>query len=449
MKKKSGVHNQIVKMLWKKELNNVKYVDLFRGQQSVEMQYVLQKIEKMSFNDLGCYYKNDSIAEEHRRNGNEMFNNGRFIDAMEMYNKSLCFAKIGSATVGMAYANRATCFMRMKMFKNCLADIELAKQNQYPKHLMGKLEKRRDDCLKLMQSEDDRSDSNEAGLDFQANAEFPCLANVVTIQSNNEFGHHLVATADIEIGKTVMVEQCYVGVTKNDHYKSCNICLKEIKNFVPCKKCTSALFCFDCKDNELHGIECNMNFGCPAGFKFMDVVRTISLAKNAFANVEDLIDFVEDILKNDTMEPLKLVDSQSKYRAFFQSCDWKTPELHLQQVYLFYQLILDQPEMTAYFRTNAHQRFLMHLVQHHIKMILRGAFNKRIGPIGGEFITDTYINIVAKHLNHSCIPNVCHVLKNGSIDCIVIRPIKKGEHTLHSQDKYVQHIKYFDFPVNI
>lgn len=434
-------------MLWKKESNSsdAMYIDLFRGHKTVEVQYCLHKLSKMEQNSLGVYYKNDGNADKLRKHGNQLFDRCSFAKAMKFYNESLCYAKIESKTLGLAYANRANCFLKLKMFKKCLADIELALANHYPEHQAKKLEARKMECLKLMEIEDDQSDSNAAELDFEANEQYPCLANVVTMQKNDEIGHHLVATADIEVGKTVMIEQCYVGVTKNDHYKLCNVCLKENQNLIPCKKCTSALFCADCKNTNLHDIECDMNFGCPAGFKFMDVVRSISLAKNAFGSAEELIAFVENILQSDAIEAINLADKQSVYRAFFQSYPkWQTAGLYLQQAFLFHRLLIEQNEMKAFFRTAAHQRFLMHLVQHHILMILRGAFNKRIAPIGGVNITDTYVNIIATHLHHSCVPNVCHILNNGSIRCVVIRPIRKGEQlsisyvTLHDFDSNVQ-----------
>lgn len=418
-------------MLWKKESNskNAMYVDLFQSP-LVTTQYFLNQVSKMECKANGLYYKNDLIANKYRYNGNQMFTMNRFNDAIECYNKSLCFAENGSKTIGLGYANRSTCFLQMKMFKKCLADIELAKQNVFPAHLMEKMEKWTIECMKLMETEKDQGETNEPKLDFEANDKYTCLANVVDIQSNDEFGRHMIALEDIEVGKTVMVEQCYIGVTKFDHYKSCNICLKENQNLIPCEKCTSALFCINCKENHLHGIECEINFGCPAGFKFMDVIRSISLAKNLFANADELIALIENLLTSNasSVEPINLIDPQSKYRAFFQLCpNWPTYELCLTQAYLFYHMLLDQNDMSAFFHTKAHQRFLMHLVQHHISMILRGAYNKRIVPIGGINITDTYINIIAKNLNHSCTPNVCHVIKDGYINCIVIRPIKKNE----------------------
>lgn len=421
-------------MLWRKESENKKalYVDLFNesfGQEPLATQYLLNKTSRAQYNSGGFYYKKTATAKSHREMGNKHFAKKRFIEAMECYNKSLCFAENGSKELGLAYANRATCFLNMKMFKKCLADIELAKQNQYPADLMGKLEKRKNDCLELMKTEEDQSEIGVPQLDFEVNDMYPCLANVVDVRENDGYGRYIFATADIDVGKTILVEPCYFGVTKFDHYKSCNICLNTKQNFIPCTKCTSALFCPGCVENDLHGIECAMNFGCPAGYKFMDVVRSISLAKNAFPNANELMTFVAEMLQSRDEElPSNLSDQRSKYRAFFKLCpDWPKYELYLQQAYLFYKLLLEQKDMIAFFRTKAQQRFLMHLVQHHISMILRGAYNKRIVPIGGVNITDTYVNIVAKHLHHSCVPNVCHVFKDGHIVCTVIRPIKKYE----------------------
>lgn len=307
-------------MLWKKESNNqnVMYIDLFQSS-SVKIQYILYK-----FNLSAILNKSDVIANTFREMGNQMFKKHQFINAIELYNKSLCYAENGSTTIGLAYANRSTCFLKLKMFKNCIADIELAKQNNYPAHLLVKLEKRMIECQSQMKNEIDESEKCKPTLDFEMNEKFPSLANVLDIRINNKFGHRIVATADIDVGKTVMVDQCYIGVTKNDHYKSCNICLKQNINLIPCPKCIGAMFCFDCRENNLHKIECDITFGREPGSKFMDVVRSISLAKNAFANANEMIAYVEDMLKDKTFElPSNIADSRSKYRAFFKLCpDW-------------------------------------------------------------------------------------------------------------------------------
>lgn len=417
-------------MLWKKETKNGNsiYVDLFEPtleDNSIERQFKLTNTERTKFRARGEFSKSDSTAYKLQSEGDFFRLSMLFTKALESYNKSLCFAENGSVALALAYVQRSQCFFEMKMFKKCLADIELARQNNHPAPYL--LDSLKNKCLMSMRFGEDRGEISEPKLDFEPNKKFPCLADAVDIRKNKN-DRHIVATADIGVGKTVIVEKCYIGVSKFDHYKTCNICLKENQNFVPCKNCTSALFCLDCKENNLHEIECNMNSGCPAGFKFMDVVRSISLAKNAFPNADELIAFVEDILKSDALLlPSSLVDEPSKYRAFFNSSPWKNYDLHLEQAYLFYRLLLEQKTMKEYFQTKAHKRFLMHLVQHHISMILQGAINKRVFPIGGVYITDTYINLIAKHLMRSPNSNVRLDIDGGYIICTVTKPIKKDE----------------------
>lgn len=125
-------------MLWKKESNrrsargNEMYIDLFESPSSVDRQYQLNIMDQIMYNSIGEFRKNDETAKLFRMKGNEYFNEHEFIAAMELYNKSLCFAEKDSQTIGLAYANRSTCFLKMNMFRKCLGDIELAEKNKYP-----------------------------------------------------------------------------------------------------------------------------------------------------------------------------------------------------------------------------------------------------------------------------------------------------------------------------
>lgn len=143
--------------------------------------------------------------------GNLRFSAKLWCDAMECYNQALCFAKSGSELIGFAHANRSSCSLAMKMFKKCLNDIELAKENHYPQEKWKKLDQREVKCLNLMTKEEDKSEFYNFKLDFEANEQFPCLANVLRIENNSEYGRHIVATDDIDVGKIVMVEPSYAG----------------------------------------------------------------------------------------------------------------------------------------------------------------------------------------------------------------------------------------------
>lgn len=72
--------------------------------------------------------KSDSLRTE----GNKFFYEKSYHNAMLKYNESLCFAEANSETMGLAYANRSALYFEMKLFDNCLRNINLARQNKYP-----------------------------------------------------------------------------------------------------------------------------------------------------------------------------------------------------------------------------------------------------------------------------------------------------------------------------
>lgn len=417
-------------MLWKKEAidANSMYVDLF---ESISNREWLKEIHtQMLLGLVDAKSKNNLIADEYRRNGNDKFAEKNYFDALKLYNKSLCYAENESENIGFAYANRARCYLLMGMYEKCLIDLRLAKQNNYPEHMMYKLQYREQMCMEAQKSnEGDTSEKSDQKLDYQANEKFPCLANVVKIQNNSQYGRHLVATEDIEVGNTVMVEQCYFGEIVKNPYDSCNICLKRNGNFIPCKTCANAMFCSDCVNNDFHQIECEINSKYPGCLRSSIIIRSILMAKLAFADADQLISFMEAAWNCDSLEmPVTLSHSQSKYRAFFQLCnDSHKKAMDLQLIYAIQQLLLEQRDMAAYFHTEGHKRFLAHLIHHHSMVIRAAAQTLRTKPTGSENIASVYINIVAFYLNHSCVPNIGLKIKNGLISCVAIRPILKNE----------------------
>lgn len=70
---------------------------------------------------------------------------------------------------------------------------------------MEKLGKMKNDCLKLMEIEGNQSEIHDSKLNFDTNEKILCLGIVLDIQCNDQFGRHIVATADIDVDKTVMI----------------------------------------------------------------------------------------------------------------------------------------------------------------------------------------------------------------------------------------------------
>lgn len=124
--------------LWKKEPTTATdlLVDLF-GDVPDQRPITIKRADR----------KNNARAVEYRQQGNQLFKQNRYHDAIQEYNQCLCYAEPAGDQIALAYANRAACFLRLRKYEHCLADIEAAIAANYPARLMGKLLKRKADCL--------------------------------------------------------------------------------------------------------------------------------------------------------------------------------------------------------------------------------------------------------------------------------------------------------------
>ncbi|XP_055295185.1 SET and MYND domain-containing protein DDB_G0273589-like [Sitodiplosis mosellana] len=417
-------------MLWQKETAHQSslYIDLCQSlpNHSKRVDEMYEKVQASLETNKVFYVKSDEVAEEYWRRGNKKYGEKNWTEALENWNLSLCFAQKQSIFLGLAYGNRSSYFLTMKMFKNCLIDIELAIKNHYPPKMLAGLNKLKNKCVQSMRTEKDQSDSLHTHLDFEANANFSSLACMVEILYNSEYGRHIVATDDIEVGKTVMVEQSYLGESVREKYKTCIICLRTRRNLKPCLQCTKAMFCLDCEKSDLHRADCNFHLGPFATFLDTSLVRSIWMAKNAFQNVNQLITIIEKMLANQPLPPLS--ERQSKYQSFFNLCTNQNSEIKAQMIYLMHQKILKQPSMPTFFKTKGQKRFLMHLIYHHMMIIRNTTQTIRCRSIEGkQYIKSHQLSITASYFNHSCVPNVCIIHANGFINCVTIRPIRRNE----------------------
>ncbi|KAG4079341.1 hypothetical protein HA402_008033 [Bradysia odoriphaga] len=196
--------------LWKNE-NSIKYVDLFDSmQENGERNDLIEINETSNILNTIKFLKNNTKSTESRLLGNNYFAKNDWHMAMELYNKSLRSAEVDSENVALVYSNRSACFFHLNMFAEALVDIELAKKENLPDRLLPKLEQRKKQCLnQLSNSTIRRMEESQPKLDFKTNEKFPCLANVVEMKYNQEFGRHLVASRDIPDGKIILLEECF------------------------------------------------------------------------------------------------------------------------------------------------------------------------------------------------------------------------------------------------
>lgn len=324
--------------------------------------------------------KNNGQSTEHRKLGNKLFAQKKWREAMESYNKSLCYAENNSENVALVYSNRSACFFHMRMYEKCLTDIKLAESAKYPEGLKSKLEKRKADCRQLIQN-GDQFVPLEPALSFEPNEKFPSMANILKIECNKKYGRHITTNTEIDVGQTVLLERAYFTKLLINKSMRCNICLKTDTNLVPCLNCTVDLFCYGkCERNELHRFECNIftigGFGDVSDLH-MQVFRSILIALNEFQDVDDLMKFVEETLASDPTEipEYEPTDPKEKYRTYLKLSSRTNMETDyiIWRIYFIQKTLLKNPEIAVKFKTEQHQRFLMHLVGHHHGILMSSA----------------------------------------------------------------------------
>ncbi|XP_055296001.1 N-lysine methyltransferase SMYD2-B-like [Sitodiplosis mosellana] len=386
--------------LWKKEGASCVFVNLclFAGNS--------EKAED-GWENLSLYEscKDNQHSTELRMKGNVKFRLGLWTDAMDFSNQSLCFAEVNSENVTLAYANRSECFFRMEKYHEALIDIELAESSNISSRLMSKLDQIQQKsmasnenakkCGKNEKSQgtekceiDKTNECPKVKMNFEQNRNYPCMANVLDIESNQNFGRHLIAKCDIPVGQTVLIEEDFVSMRVDDELV-CGTCSKPKMNFIACANCTEAVFCnSDCmKRNLTHKWECGTIFA-QLHYRMRFHIQAILLAVGTFGTVERLMEFVENVLLEDPDEvPPSLNNAQLK----------------------------------ALFDTDEKQRFLMHLVLHHFLVIKTNSIISK-----NPWSTISVFNVLSM-LNHSCVPNIYHPRKGNQQYCVTIRPVKKGE----------------------
>lgn len=217
--------------LWKKESvgSNDRYVDLFAlSQEDKWQQFQLDlQVDLLKTHQFG---KDNQRSTELRIQGNQLFHSKKWFDAMMCYNESLRFAEFESENVALAYANRSMCFFHMRLYDEVLIDIEHATNLYLPDHLKSNLEEYKQLSLQRKKSKDP---TKPPELSYNANENFPCLADVIEIRCDDEFGRHLVATRDISVGQIIMIEEHFAESRIDEMVPKCYTCFCSLRNPVP------------------------------------------------------------------------------------------------------------------------------------------------------------------------------------------------------------------------
>jgi SET and MYND domain-containing protein 4 len=255
--------------------NDGKVVDI-----SLQFKKITENSERVKFlKNLLCDYKligdggrlklgkTSVIAESCRTKGNQFYAKKQFVDALQSYNQSLCFAE--SSNIGISYANRSAVFYELKLFDKCLRNIELAKQNGYPVENYEKLDKRKELCEEAIGRQAKQTSGEALGSEFlklnhKANEKLPFLAECLEVRSSEQFGRYVITNENLRPGDVIAVEEPFSKLLLPEHrYKYCAHCLSDnFMDLVACPGCTSTMFCSEeCREigtRKFHKYECTV-----------------------------------------------------------------------------------------------------------------------------------------------------------------------------------------------
>lgn len=437
-------------MLWKKESakDDALYVDFLAKVKAADFDYDLN-VQKQMLRQMPAIVrqsvfeppteKSEQKAEQTREFGNSTFKTGDWHKSMEWYNECLCSAPERSKNIPFAYANRASCFLKLKMYAECLIDIENAKQAGYPTELMPKLDQRKANCLKEMEGGQQQQQPKPSQkqfieqLSYEPNENFPSMANVLNVTKDGAGKYSVIANEDIDVGQIVVAEKALFGSPHPRCCLRCYICLKSTTNLVPCKKCTKAMFCSaDCQSNRLHEYECGVKFGHNRfGTSVMATLRSILVAIDLFSSADALMNFVEQTQKCDELVPATMKDATSQYRAYIkqETCVGKLYGNELGFcIAPIYKKLMSVESIKTMFQTKARTRFLQHLIGNHL-LVTSGTASDT-----GRRHDESQVYMIMKYFQHSCTPNMISIPMNGRLLFITTRPIKKGEELFDSTE---------------
>lgn len=298
------------------------------------------------------YVKSNKVAKEKRKLGIECFYKRDWNDAIDWFNESLCFAENGSKHIGIAYADRSACFFNLKSYEKCLVDIELATGYSYQKP--AELEKRKVSCLTQIASnrnQNDKCDNLQLQSHLSEHGHFTGASDTIELKMHD--GRYSVAAKqDIDVGEIIAVDRAFTKTLFTIYGWKCNICLKSNSNLVPCKRCTTAMFCRECENNDLHQFECRMKTSKYSTFNnyLMRELRTFFVAMNLFETADQMMEFVEQSLADAEIPTTNINDERLRYKLFLKIVDnnnhsQSDDDQFAQVVFCVYKILLEIPKV--------------------------------------------------------------------------------------------------------
>lgn len=399
--------------------------------------------------------KNNVISEQIRKKGNESFYQKDYFDALSKYNEALRYAEINSKELGLCYGNRSAVYLQVKQFNECLENIRLARQNNYPNESLQKLIKREDQCKKLMENavgSMEKPWNDFYKMSYSSHPNIPFLADCVELKElkGKKRGMFLATKRDLKAGDIIGVTEPMFRFPYFTTHR-CSYCLADkFMNYILCSGCVDVMFCNEmCMKNainEFHQFDCGIYDNPVVPNQCLNALQIIMKCLPLFNGSSKELETFLERNQNQLVTPFdfsvhepksflsekNLLQIQSckhqqgrssnNEKSFSEVQPFLQRHPKLQQIVTFdlYKHVVpfSSTEYLQYF-SSVDRIILSKTNQQHIIFWPDSKFI--INSFGG--VLDVCFNL----LLHSCVPTMCLNPYNGKMIWIIIQPIKAGD----------------------
>ncbi|XP_052890927.1 SET and MYND domain-containing protein 4 [Anopheles moucheti] len=415
--------------------------------------------------DLRADVKDNVKAQSLRTRGNALFHPKvkRYIEALKCYNESIAFSEKGTEDRAIAYANRSMICYEMHRYEECLENIRLARDSNYPERLANKLVKREEDAKKALLAAANNQPGMKVGketephvsevkLSYNALETVPQVAACLELSESDKFGRYVVTNRNLNAGDVVIIERPFCRLLR-DVYRCirCDFCLKEsLFTLLPCESCTVSMYCTtECMDKaykQYHRIECPIIRDMWRIFTKLPVLsmRVVTTAINSFdynlqAMREHLAELNEKKVNAFTMDWTKATprDIYNTVHVLETNANVRDSKDRMVRVFfttIIHKLLVERTELGKICGLDfGLSELLDDLLLRHLQtspVNMHSLHYMEYLPAQQLYEIENHASAcfpLLSMLNHSCAPNVTRVtLIDGRCAVMVNRPIPKG-----------------------
>lgn len=403
-------------MYFKQIINVLQIVWLFSNMNALKL--LLRKSSKA-----------ESLSTIFREEGNNLFRQKKYVEALTSYNKSLCHAKPDSLDLVNGFASRSAVYFELKHYRNSIENIRLARtQSNFEGDI--NLDEREARCKEFLKLKNATDTEEIFKLSYAAHPQISFLVNGLELCENVKFGRYIKVNRDLRPGDVIAIEEPFLKFTDFKamnfyKYHRCFNCLKSNQlNLLPgphsVMSCSQA--CHDLtmeKDLESEAlIQSELDWKIVKMIRLKDYSLAIAgsvekLEELYYGSTKTIFDFDLNSMHTDELR-------NSLLKCTISLIGGTNGEAN-NNINVFKLIIGSYNER--------HRHFLVQFASHMMNVCRNTQFSINIfDELVGQF--EKIGNCLLPFgglLNHSCDPNIFWISANGKFLYIVSKPIRAGE----------------------